>query len=43
MPGSAVRLGAADQVVSLRMIPARLLELVAQTGPKDTQDAQQSA
>jgi two-component system chemotaxis response regulator CheB len=43
MPGSAVRLGAADHVVSLRMIPARLLELVAQTGPKDAHDAQQSA
>jgi two-component system chemotaxis response regulator CheB len=43
MPGSAVRLGAADHVVSLRMIPSRLLELVAQSGPKDAHDALQSA
>ena len=40
MPGSAVRLGAADHVVSLRMIPARVLELAAQSGPKEPGAAQ---
>jgi two-component system chemotaxis response regulator CheB len=43
MPGSAVRLGAADHVVSLRLIPARLLELAMQSGPKDAHESLQTA
>jgi len=43
MPGSAVKLGAADHVVGLRMIPTRLLELVAHSGPKGAEETLQSA
>jgi two-component system chemotaxis response regulator CheB len=32
MPGSAVKLGAADQVLALRNIPARLVELATLSG-----------
>jgi two-component system chemotaxis response regulator CheB len=51
MPGSAVKLGAADQVLSLRNIPARLLELAVMaakdsgrdTGKNSGEAAMQSA
>jgi two-component system, chemotaxis family, protein-glutamate methylesterase/glutaminase len=47
MPGSAVKLGAADQVLSLRNIPARLLELAVMvakdSGKNSGEAAMQSA
>jgi two-component system, chemotaxis family, protein-glutamate methylesterase/glutaminase len=39
MPGSAVKLGAADQVMSLRTIPARLLELAAMPTKDSAKDS----
>jgi len=38
MPGSAVKLGAADQVLSLRNIPARLLELAVMAAKDSGRD-----
>jgi two-component system, chemotaxis family, protein-glutamate methylesterase/glutaminase len=47
MPGSAVKLGAADQVLSLRNIPPRLLELAVmvakESGKNSGEAAMQSA
>jgi two-component system, chemotaxis family, protein-glutamate methylesterase/glutaminase len=39
MPGSAVKLGAADQVMSLRTIPARLLELATMATKDSAKDS----
>jgi two-component system chemotaxis response regulator CheB len=39
MPGSAVKLGAADQVLSLRNIAPRLLELAVSSAKESSRDS----